>query len=66
MYDTAGADLHAGNLEGVRGITAKSTLKTLESFHPSHPGLPPCLGHDTLQGVLSYNSRIVPEEHSKK
>ncbi|XP_053090764.1 uncharacterized protein LOC128318517 [Pangasianodon hypophthalmus] len=54
-YDAAVADLQAENIQGVRGIKVNSIFNALESFHVSQPGLPPCLGHDLFEGVLSYD-----------
>lgn len=65
-YDTAVADLQAENLQGVRGIKVNSIFNTLESFHVSQPGLPPCLGHDLFEGVMSYDLPLYLKNIIKK
>lgn len=39
----------------VKGIKLRSVFNDLPDFHVCQPGLPPCLGHDIFEGVLSYN-----------
>lgn len=64
-YDTAVADLQA-DIQGSRGIKVNSIFNTLESFHVSQPGLPPCLGHDVFEGVLSYDLALYLKNFIKK
>lgn len=66
MYDAAVADLQAENIQGVRGIKVNSIFNALESFHVSQPGLPPCLGHDLFEGVLSYDLTLYLKNIIKK
>ncbi len=65
-YDTAVADLQAENIQGVRGIKVNSIFNALESFHVSQPGLPPCLGHNLFEGVLSYDLTLYLKNIIKK
>lgn len=65
-YDAAVADLQAENIQGVRGIKVNSIFNALESFHVSQPGLPPCLGHDIFEGVLSYDLTLYLKNIIKK
>lgn len=66
MYDAAVADLQAENIQDVRGIKVNSIFNTLESFHVTQPGLPPCLGHDLFEGVLSYDLALYLKNIIKK
>lgn len=54
-YDEAVADIQAENFQAVKGIKVNSIFNNLESFHVSQPGLPPCLGYDLFEGVLTYD-----------
>ena len=40
------------------GITKNSPLNDLHFFHVCQPGLPPCLGHDLFEGIVSYDVAI--------
>lgn len=37
------------------GIKFDSLFNELSSYHVCQPGLPPCLGHDLFEGVVSYD-----------
>ena len=39
----------------VKGIKLRSVFNDFPNFHVCQPGLPPCLGHDIFEGVLSYD-----------
>ncbi|XP_047447613.1 uncharacterized protein LOC125012054 [Mugil cephalus] len=65
-YDVAVADLQAENLQDIRGIKVNSVFNTLQSFHVSQPGLPPCLGHDIFERVLSYDLALYLKNIIKK
>lgn len=65
-YDAAVADLQVENIQHVRGIKVNSIFNTLESFHVCQPGLPPCLGHDLFEGVLSYDVALYLKNFIKK
>ena len=64
-YDAAVADLQAENILDVRGIKVNSVFNTLETFHVSQPGLPPCLGHDLFEGVVSYDLALCLKNYIK-
>ena len=40
------------------GVKFSSIFNKLEHYHVSQPGLPPCLGHDLFEGVVSYDLAI--------
>lgn len=45
-----------GNESNVQfGIKFDSLFNDLTYFHVAQPGLPPCLGHDLFEGVVSYD-----------
>ena len=46
-------ELRAGNTDTVCGIKFDSVFNQLCYFHVCQPGLPPCLGHDLFEGVVS-------------
>ena len=37
------------------GIKFNSVFNSLQYFHVCNPGLPPCLGHDLFEGVVSFD-----------
>lgn len=37
------------------GIKFDSVFNTLKNFHVCQPGLPPCLGHDLFEGIVSFD-----------
>ncbi len=37
------------------GVKFNSLFNTLTYFHVCQPGLPPCLGHDLFEGIVSYD-----------
>lgn len=37
------------------GIKGNSVFNRLSNFHVCQPGLPPCLAHDLLEGVVDYD-----------
>lgn len=53
-YNAAVASLSEESRE-VKGIKQRSVFNDLPNFHVCQPGLPPCLGHDIFEGVLSYD-----------
>lgn len=53
-YDAAVAALSEESRD-VKGIKLRSVFNDVPSFHVCQPGLPPCLGHDIFEGVLSYD-----------
>lgn len=53
-YKTAVDDLSKnGQLNYVDGIKFDSVFNSLKHFHVCDPGLPPCLGHNLFEGVVS-------------
>ncbi|XP_076037551.1 uncharacterized protein LOC143022999 [Oratosquilla oratoria] len=51
-------DEHA-NLASHHGIKFDSVFNQLTHFHVANPGLPPCLGHDLFEGVVSYDMPLI-------
>lgn len=45
----------ANNLHSSVGIKSDSKFNELAFFHVCNPGLPPCLGHDLFEGIVSYD-----------
>lgn len=45
----------SGGQAMVNGIKFDSVFNNLKHFHVCSPGLPPCLGHDLFEGVVSYD-----------
>lgn len=44
-----------GDQDMVNGIKFDSVFNDLKHFHVCKPGLPPCLGHDLFEGIVSYD-----------
>jgi len=65
-YDSAVADLQVEDSPHIKGIKANSVFNALTSFHVCKPGLPPCLGHDIFEGVLSYDVALYLKYFIKK
>lgn len=55
MYRSAIEQLETEDSPQVQGIKFRSVFNTLQNFDVCSPGLPPCLGHDIFEGVLSYD-----------
>lgn len=54
-------------ITNVKGIKQHPILENLKSFHVFEPGLPPCLGHDLLEGVVAYDLALYLKDlHDKK
>lgn len=47
--------LEKGDTAQVHGTKFKSVFNTLQIFDVCSPGMPPCLGHDIFEGVLSFD-----------
>jgi len=62
-YNSVVLDLQAQDNKGIKG---NSVFNTLKSFHVCQPGLPPCLGHDIFEGVLSYDVALYLKYFIKK
>lgn len=50
----------------VEGIKFMSVFSSLEHFNVCQPGLPPCVGHDVSEGVLSYDVALYLKYFIKK
>lgn len=64
-YSSA-VNIASGDGEDVKGIKVNSVFNALKSFHVCQPGLPPCLGHDIFEGVLSYDVALYLKYFIKK
>lgn len=53
-YDAAVSALSEESRD-IHGIKQRSVFNDVANFHVCQPGLPPCLGHDIFEGVLSYD-----------
>ena len=47
------------------GIKFQSLFNKLKHFHVAQPGLPPCLGHDLFEGVVSYDLALYIKHYVK-
>lgn len=65
-YDSAINDLTSEDGEVDKGIKVNSVFNALKSFHVCQPGLPPCLGHDIFEGILSYDVSLYLNYFIKK
>lgn len=50
----------------VEGVKFKSVFNSLKYFNVCQPGLPPCLGHDIFESVLSYDVALYLKYFIKK
>jgi hypothetical protein len=41
------------------GIKSDSFLNKLRHYHVANPGLPPCVAHDLLEGVLKFDMKLI-------
>lgn len=46
-------------VSNVRGIKFDSAFNALKYFHVVNAGLPPCLGHDIFEGVVTYDVALI-------
>lgn len=53
MYKDRIQDLEMNSLESSGGVKFDSIFNQLNYNHVSQPGLPPCLGHDLFEGIVS-------------
>lgn len=42
-----------------RGVKSESILNSLSYFHVASPGLPPCLAHDTFEGIIQKDVMLI-------
>ncbi len=54
-YEQNLKDLDAGGAGSAGGVKCNSPFNDLKYFHICQPGLPPCLGHDLFEGVVSFD-----------
>ncbi|XP_058268078.1 uncharacterized protein LOC131366977 [Hemibagrus wyckioides] len=54
-YSSAVNQLEAEGISDVKGVKFRSVFNSLKHFDVCLPGLPPCLGHDIFEDVLSYD-----------
>ncbi len=55
-----------GTSPDVEGVKFNSVFNSLKYFNVCLPGLPPCLGHDIFEGVLSYDVALYLKYFIKK
>ena len=55
LYKSHLDDLKTSDTNSVCGIKSDSPFNQLAHFHVCQPGLPPCLGHDLFEGIVSYD-----------
>ena len=65
-YSSAIEQLETEDSPQVQGIKFRSLFNTLQNFDVCSPGLPPCLGHDIFEGVLSYDVALYLKYSIKK
>ena len=54
-YNAAVQEVEITDANDCYGNKFNSIFIQLEYFHVCLPGLPPCLGHDLFEGVISYD-----------
>lgn len=54
-YEQNLKDLDAGGTASAVGVKCNSPFNDLKYFHICQPGLPPCLGHNLFEGVVSFD-----------
>ncbi|KAF7649573.1 hypothetical protein LDENG_00139370 [Lucifuga dentata] len=65
-YNSAVDHLQTEDTPDVEGVKFKSVFNSLKYFNVCKPGLPPCLGHDIFEGVLSYDVALYLKYFIKK
>ncbi|KAF3842222.1 hypothetical protein F7725_024173 [Dissostichus mawsoni] len=58
-YQSHLQDLKISDTNSVCGIKSDSPFNQLGHFHVCQPGLPPCLGHDMFEGIVSYDLALL-------
>jgi hypothetical protein len=48
-----------GSVQESVGVKFDSHFNQLKYFHVCNPGLPPCLGHDLFEGVVTYDMALI-------
>lgn len=49
-----------------KGIKFNSIFNRLNYYHVCEPGLPPCLGHDILECIISYDGKLFIDDLIQK
>ncbi|KAK3930893.1 LOW QUALITY PROTEIN: PTS system EIIBC component SAR0193, partial [Frankliniella fusca] len=44
--------------DGYKGVKCNSVFNELQSFHVCKPGLPRCIGHELMEGVIAADSKL--------
>ncbi|KAL0150086.1 hypothetical protein M9458_054611, partial [Cirrhinus mrigala] len=57
-YKSCVESLSLGLENSVDGIKFDSIFNSLKHFHVCQPGLPPCLGHDLFEGIVSVDLQM--------
>lgn len=65
-YNSAIDRIQAEGAQDVEGVKFRSEFNTLKYFNVCQPGLPPCVGHDIFEGVLSYDVALYLKYFIKK
>ena len=65
-YNSAVDRLQTEDTPVVEGVKFNSVFNSLKYFNICQPGLPPCLGHDIFEGVLSYDVALYLKYFIKK
>ena len=52
-YENCVEELSRGQEFMIEGVKFDSVFNKLKHFHVCQPGLPPCLGHDLFEGIVS-------------
>lgn len=65
-YNSAVHILQSEGQQSDEGIRFKSVFNSLNYFNVCMPGLPPCLGHDIFEGILSYDLALYMKYFTKK
>ena len=65
-YDSAVDRLQTEDTQAVEGVKFRSVFNSLKHFNVCQPGLPPCLGHDIFEGILSYDVTLYLKYFIKK
>ncbi|KAJ8673838.1 hypothetical protein QAD02_005100 [Eretmocerus hayati] len=61
-WRTKDSYVHAINCKGknndYEGVKFDSAFNKLKTFHVCNPGLPPCIGHDLIEGFVAYDVKL--------
>jgi len=65
-YKSAISTVLSNDRKSNYGIKFDSVFNQLQSFHVCKPGLPPCLGHDLMEGIVAYDLALIVQELVRK